>query len=95
MQIPVHPNYCLKSTSSKCQSNCSPQSGRHHRPLCNHDLVRSAASSLTVKNTFYIFAILAALITMRGLGEFEHSSCASSLHANLFNSCGVGAHRSL
>ena len=50
----------------------------------------SVASSLTVKNTFYAFEILEALITMRGLGEFEHRSCAFSLHANLFNSYGVG-----
>lgn len=94
MQIPVQPNYSVKSTSIIFQSNCSPQSGRHHRPLCSHDLVRSAANSLTVKNNFYIFAILETLITMRGLREFKHRSCASSLHAYL-TPMGLGAYRSL
>jgi hypothetical protein len=35
------------------------------------------------------------MITVRGLGDLGHRSCASSLHADLFNSYGVGAHRSL
>jgi len=61
MQIPVQPNYSVKSARSIFHSQTA-------RRRAGGTIGRYAASSLTVKNTFYVFAVLEATDHHAGYG---------------------------